>query len=78
MIFGHIKHSPKHEYPEIELGMSQFMAHLSDEDDVRNVRVETTLKTIDCKTEELYRFGRNLFLLRAPGAPCSMQSSPPD
>jgi len=51
------KHSPDREYPAIELDMTNFMEHLSDENicgkaEVRDESVRTSPKVIDCKTED--------------------------
>ena len=53
----HFKHSPDREYPAIELDMTNFVEHLSDENicgkaEVRDESVRTSLKVIDCKTED--------------------------
>jgi len=53
----HLKRSPDHEYPAIELDMTNFMEHLSDEyicgkAEVRDEDVRTNPKIIDCKIED--------------------------
>ena len=53
----HFKHSPKHEYPTIELDVVNFMEHLSDEficgkTEVRDDGEQMNPKIIDCKTED--------------------------
>ena len=52
------KHSPDREYPAIELDMTNFMEHLSNENTygkteaAENDGVRTSPKVIDCKTED--------------------------
>ena len=53
----HFKHSFDREYPGIELDMTNFVEHLSDEKiygkaEIRNDGVRTSSKIIDCETEE--------------------------
>ena len=50
------EHSSDRKYPAIELDMTNFMEHLSNENicgkaEVRNDRVRTSPKVINCKTE---------------------------
>ena len=59
---NHFKHSPKREYPAIELDMTNFMEHLSDEYicgkiEVKDGDVQINPKVIDCKTEECMDLG---------------------
>ena len=51
------EHSPDREYPAIELDMINVVEHISNENicekaEVRNDRVRTSPKVIDCKTED--------------------------
>ena len=53
----HFTNSPEHEYPAIELDMTNFVEHLSDEYirekvEVRDDNVRTKIKLVDCKTED--------------------------
>ena len=53
----HFKRSSDHEYPAIELDMTNFMEYLSEEyfsgnAEVKNDDAQTNLKITDCKTED--------------------------
>jgi len=56
MNFNHLEHSPN-KYPAIELDMTNFMEHLSDEYicgkmEVKDGDVQINPRIIDCKTED--------------------------
>lgn len=56
------EHSLGHKYPAIELDMTNFVEHLSDEYMCRNVdarddSLQTNTNVIDCKTEDCTNFG---------------------
>ena len=58
------KRSPGHEYPTIELEMTNFMENLSDEyvcgkTELSDDSVQTNSKIIDCKTEKCTDLGEN-------------------
>ena len=53
----HVERSPDSKYPAIELDMTNFMEHLSDEyicgnAEIKKDSVRTNPKIIDCKTED--------------------------
>ena len=58
----HFKHSPEYDYPAIELDMTSFVEHLSDEyiceeAEIRDDSVRTNPKIIECKTEDYIDLG---------------------
>jgi len=60
----HPEYSPDREYPAIELDLTNFMEHFSDEyvcgkTELSDDSVQTNPKKIDCKTKECTGLGEN-------------------